>query len=281
MADSKYRQIADDLRRRIESGELGPGSKLPTEPMLGKQYGDASRNTVREAIKFLVNHRLVETRAGQGTFVVGPIVPIAITMSTDSETGLGGGEGIAYMSEALAQSRKPEASVPRVEIQHAEGALARELGLPGDDPDRNSVVSRHQRLRIDDKPWSMQTSFYPMALVEAGATKLMYANDIQPGAVHYVREAAGLTQIGYRDKVKARPPHADEVDFFKLPDSGVAIIETTRTAYGTSGPIRCTVTVWPADRNILVYNLGEVPGEVTSPAGAGEPANASGPGPSG
>jgi len=44
----------------------------------------------------------------------------------------------------------------------------------------------------------------------------------------------------------------------------VVVIESTRTAYEKSGkPIRCTVTVWAADRNRLVYNIGEVPPEIS------------------
>ena len=54
----------------IESGELPPGSQLPTELELRDRYS-ASRNTVRDAIKWLTAHDLVETRPGQGTFVVG------------------------------------------------------------------------------------------------------------------------------------------------------------------------------------------------------------------
>ena len=64
-----YRQIAEDLREQIESAELQPGQQLRTELKLRKRYG-ASRNTVRDAIKWLMNLGLVETRAGQGTFVV-------------------------------------------------------------------------------------------------------------------------------------------------------------------------------------------------------------------
>jgi GntR family transcriptional regulator len=46
MADPMYRQIADDLRAKIESSEIGPGDQLPTETELMDQY-EASRNTVR------------------------------------------------------------------------------------------------------------------------------------------------------------------------------------------------------------------------------------------
>ena len=65
MADPMYRQIADDLRRQIETGELAPGAQLRTELELREKY-DASRNTVRDAIKWLITRGLVETRPGPG-----------------------------------------------------------------------------------------------------------------------------------------------------------------------------------------------------------------------
>ena len=56
MADPKYQQIADELRAKIESGELPkkPDGPLPTELELREEFG-ASRNTVRDAIKWLIN----------------------------------------------------------------------------------------------------------------------------------------------------------------------------------------------------------------------------------
>ena len=251
-----YRQIAEELRRRIESGELPPGSQLPTELELREMFDNASRNTVRDAIRSLVTRGLVVTRAGQGTFVVERMVPFAVTMSTDSVTGLGGGEGVAYMGQARAQRRTPEATLPRVEIQTMCTGLS-----TGD---------------VDGKPWSLQTSFYPMSFVEQGASKLVEAKNIEPGAVKYVGETLNLKQVGYRDQVLARQPNEVESAFFRLPDSGVAVLESMRTAYEAGGkPIRCTVTVWPADRNRLVYNVGAVPEEVLLTVADDQPGSAS------
>ena len=50
MAEPMYRQIAEDLQHRIEVGELKRGSQIPTEIDLREHY-EASRNTVRDAIK--------------------------------------------------------------------------------------------------------------------------------------------------------------------------------------------------------------------------------------
>ncbi len=254
MADPMYRQIAEDLRRQIEVGELKPGEQLPTELELRDKY-EASRNTVRDAVRSLVNRGLVVTRAGQGTFVADRIVPFRITMSADPRTGLGGGEGVAYMSEAKAQARQPTASTVQVEIQVAQGAIAQDLQVEED----SQVVLRHQRLYIDDKPWAMQTSYYPGSYAER-APRLFQAKEIHPGAVDYLRETLGLQQVGYQDRVTARAPDEVETDFFRLRGEATSVIQTVRTSYERSGrPLRRTVTVWPADRNHLVYNVGEVP----------------------
>lgn len=64
----KYRQIADDLRARIASGELKPGDTLPTRPALMKDHGVAA-NTVERAIEVLRQEGLVESSQGARTYV--------------------------------------------------------------------------------------------------------------------------------------------------------------------------------------------------------------------
>ena len=57
------------------------------------------------------------------------------------------------------------------------------------------------------------------------------------------------------------PLAGDEVSFFNLPSNiSVWVIETRRTAFDKNGaPIRVTVTVYPADKNALVYEEGTTP----------------------
>ena len=40
MAEPMYKRVAEDLRGRIESGEIAQGSKLPTEVELMDEYGE-------------------------------------------------------------------------------------------------------------------------------------------------------------------------------------------------------------------------------------------------
>lgn len=263
-----YRQIADDLQQQIEAGLLTPGERLPTEPELRARYG-ASRNTVRDAVRWLTTRGLVRTRPGQGTYVVERAEPFITTLSADPETGLGGGEGQAFHSEVVAQGRNPRASEPRVAVLQAAGVVADELHVAAG----SSVVSRHQERFIDGAPFSLQTSYYPMALVHAGAIRLLEAISIQPGTSAYLEEVLGLRQAKYNDLISVRTPSVSETRFFELPDSGrVSVFETFRTAFDTDDkPFRLTVSVFAADRNEFAVFNGVVPAQarkVRSPRSA-------------
>jgi GntR family transcriptional regulator len=263
-----YRQIADDLQQRIESGALTPGQRLPTEPELRERYG-ASRNTVRDAVRWLTTRGLVRTRPGQGTFVVERAEPYITTLSADPDTGLGGGEGQAFQAEVVAQGRSPRASQPRVSVLQAADVVADQLQVAAG----SSVVSRHQERFIDGAPFSLQTSYYPMALVHAGATRLIEATSIHPGTGAYLEDVLGLRQARYSDLITVRTPTVSETLFFELPDSGrVSVFETFRTAFDAEDkPFRLTVSVFAADRNEFAVFSGVVPAQarkVTSPRSA-------------
>ena len=64
-----YRQIADQIRGLIKSGEFQAGSRLPPERDLAKQLG-VSRPSVREALIALEVEGLVEVRIGSGIYVL-------------------------------------------------------------------------------------------------------------------------------------------------------------------------------------------------------------------
>lgn len=256
MADPIYRRIADQLRSEIESGELGRGSQLPSELQLRERF-DASRNTVRDAVKSLIGLGLVETRPGRGTYVTRKIDPFVTTLSEEPETGFGGGDGAALLSQVSENVTDFITTDPRVEIQAATGEISSRLQID----DGTQVVSRHQERRIKGIAWSLQTTFYPMKFVLDGATKLIEAVDIPKGAVRYLEEKFDLKQTSYRDWITVRAPDPHEIDFFELPSDGrVSVFEIFRTAFDQRGtPMRLTVTVFAADRNQFIVNVGKVP----------------------
>ena len=267
MPDPMWKQIAEDLRQKIEAGETGrDGQPLPTELELQAEY-NASRNTVRDAVKWLVTRGMVYTRSGQGTFVTQKIDPFVTTLPSGIDPHVGDDATAIYASDVASHLRRPDVSVPRIEIQRAAGIPANELRLPPD----ASVVSRHQQRFIDGLPYSLQTTFYPMRLVELGAIRLIQAEDILEGAVGYINAAIGIKQVGWRERIVVRVPDAIETSFFNLPDDGrIAVLEFTRTGYDETGqPIRVTITTYPADRNQFVRTSGEVPDDLAVPHATG------------
>ena len=70
-----YEQVADQLLDMINSGELKPGDRLPSEAELAADFG-VSRTTVREAMRILATRNLIQTRKGMagGHFIVEPTV---------------------------------------------------------------------------------------------------------------------------------------------------------------------------------------------------------------
>ena len=167
MADPMYRQIAEDLRAQIESGELEPGQQLRTEIELREHY-NASRNTVRDAIKWLTTLGLVETRPGQGTFVVQKIDPFVTTLTRKRGQEAEGGQSASLLSK-VADSLIPSSSAVRVEIQPAPEYVATRLAIAPD----AEVISRHEQRHVDRRPYSLQTSFYPVEFAERGAPRLI------------------------------------------------------------------------------------------------------------
>jgi GntR family transcriptional regulator len=254
MAGPLYRQIADHLRRRIEAGELAQGMQVPTEDQLMASY-HASRNTVRGALKELTTRGLVYTLHGKGTFVAERVSPIVTTLTTDPKTGRGGGEGLIYTAEVAASGRSPSVSDPAVGIRKAGPAVARWLRISED----TEVISRHQQRYVDGLPWSLQTSFYPRTLSRR-APRLLDTSDIGEGTVVYLAEC-GIQQAGYQDAIGWRAPDEAETAYFDLPADGhVQVVEIRRIAFDQdANRVRLTVTVYRADRNQFVINVGNAP----------------------
>lgn len=63
-----YRQIAAIIRAQIQSGELPPDKRIPTEKDLVDLYGVA-RTTARRAIKVLRDEHLIYTVPQRGSYV--------------------------------------------------------------------------------------------------------------------------------------------------------------------------------------------------------------------
>lgn len=68
-----HRQLAQQLRRAIATGQLAPGERIPAEPELARRHS-VSRITARQALLQLAREGLLLRHQGKGTFVAPPPV---------------------------------------------------------------------------------------------------------------------------------------------------------------------------------------------------------------
>jgi len=248
---TRYREIAADLQHKIESGEWPPGERLPSDAQLCEDY-EASRNTVREAVRLLVTRGLLDKQGSKGTFVLPKRDPYSTVVNTD--TGFGGFEGTVATPRG-----KMDFTTPKVEIQQAPPEIASDLKLDVGAP----VVIRHQQRLIKGELWSMQTSYYPMRFVTDGATGLLQVEDLTGGTRKYLEGALGVKEVGSYDSMKVRVPNANEAAAFSIPDDGwVSVFETRQIGVDADGtPIRVTISIYPADRNQFSMKTGTLADE--------------------
>lgn len=119
MALTLYQRIAEDLVRKVTSGEYPVGSILPTELELMDCY-TASRNTVRMALRQLQDLGLISRRRNRGTMVEASPVAGAFTQSLSTLEDL-----VSLAQTAQRQIHSSEELVLDI-------SMARELGCqPG------------------------------------------------------------------------------------------------------------------------------------------------------
>jgi GntR family transcriptional regulator len=250
--DSLYRRIAEDLGRQIISGTLPPGGQLPSEETLTNSY-NASRNTVRQAIRWLATSGKVVSKPGQGTFVVKRPPPFVTVLTAWTKTLGGAGVETPGGEDDRDQKTVPDKQLQDVRPEVATDAVADSLDIPrGSD-----VIRRRETRTIGDVTWSQEASYYPSSFVASGASLLISPRDIGEGTAIYLAEKLGKRETKYRDLLRVRAPDAEEARLFGLPEDGrITVFEIFRTVYDQDGrPMRLTVTICPTDCNHFVVEV--------------------------
>lgn len=246
----QIRRAAEELTRRIRSGDLEPGTELATEFELAAEYGLDVRS-VRLVLAELANLGLIDLAPGRPIRV--REFPAFTLYASREKPGRGPENADSYHTDVALQGRQAAHQV-YVTKDTAKAEVARRLRIP----EGSAVVFRQMWRQIDEEHWSIETSYYPLDLVKD--TDLMKPEDIKRGTIEVLAEK-GHRQVGYIDRITAREPTLEEAEYFGLDlysRPTVPMIELWRTAYSTRRPIRVTHTILPADRNHLLFETGDV-----------------------
>jgi GntR family transcriptional regulator len=243
---ARYQKIADELRGTVLEGELGPGAKLPTEQELMRKHG-VSRNTIRMAIAALANEGLIATQPGRGggAFVRGRMLLTYYAAREDSP----GSEHTAEFDKIIrAQGAAPREAFS-LGVEEATAPVAERLHVP-----EGSVVILRRLVRwADSEPVSVQDSYYPGDI--AKGTKIEEPRSVPEGILKELARL-GHEQTGFSDELTAGMPSPEEAGVLEV-GRGIPVITHWRTSYSADRPIRVTRTLFAADRNRLVYEVGD------------------------
>ncbi|WP_019358010.1 GntR family transcriptional regulator [Streptomyces sp. AA1529] len=243
-AQHKYREIADDLRRRIKSGEFDATRKLSTERELSERYG-ASQMTVRQALAVLRDEGLVESRVGSGWRLTEwrPIVRNALKRLSPEEWG-----EAQSMWEVDIEDRDLVVADVQIEQLPAPDEVARALDVEAGE----LVWKRGRRYLVEGVPVMRATSYIPDEF--ARGTRITQV-DTGPGGIYERFRDAGHGPLSFREQVRCRLATPGEVDDLALA-AGAPVIEQHRYARRPDGVVvEVNRMILDASRYLLQYDI--------------------------
>ncbi|WP_030407725.1 MULTISPECIES: GntR family transcriptional regulator [Streptomyces] len=238
------RQIADDLRARISSGELTPGDRVPGEPALVREYGVA-KETARRALTLLVDEGLAVRRRGSGTYVreFRPIPRVANKRL--AEDGWGAGKSIW---DADLGDRQYTVSGLQVYESEPPRQVAKLLELDEGEP----VVVRSRRYVVEGEPVQQATSYLPAKDVRESPITQENPGE---GGIYGRLADLGLKPVRFTEELRARMPSQEESSLLAL-SAGTPVVEICRVAFTANGrPVEVNQMLLDAGVYVLRYHL--------------------------
>jgi GntR family transcriptional regulator len=241
-----YQQLADSLRARILSGELPPGSLLPSESELIHEYG-ISRGPIRQAVAQLKAEGLVDVRQGRGVFVRRR--PTRYRLSADRFVHARRHADRTPFPADLATGGTPRLEVRRHAVVEAPPEIADRLKLSKG----TRVLARGFRLFADDEPVQVADFYLPYDLVK-GTRVEDPASEPWPGGTIAQLESLGIQVTEIAEDVAARAPRPEEVRDLRL-GAGTPVFEVVRTMFADERPIATSSIIIAGDRYVLSYRI--------------------------
>ncbi|TDC18416.1 GntR family transcriptional regulator [Streptomyces sp. 8K308] len=241
-----YRDLAEELRQRINAGEFPAGSTLPRIVDLIDQYGLA-RQTVRDAIGELVDEGLVAT-LGKGGTQVRHRTAVRIPLARYTRVLRPGGSRGPWETALANQGLDGRMRVVAVTRGPGPADVAAALGVDQE----SDLLYRQRHATIGEiDVVQLQHAWYSAALADsagiAGDGKIK-------GGILAALAAAGITPASLSEQVRARPPLPNETTPLKI-GGKVAVLEVERVTKDAQGRVLEVLrSVAPADRIQLTYD---------------------------
>lgn len=239
-------RVADDIRLRIETGDLTPGEQLPTLDAIAEQYR-SSLAVARKAMELLRSQGLVVTRQGKGTFVRGRARARRHGIDRYSRSKWSAGTAI-LTAEADAQGYEADQVIRELAEVPAPAVVGQRFQIDPGTP----VWVRRRTTRIDGRPNQLADSYYPLDVVEG--TRICEENT-GPGGGFARLEEAGFKLDRICEELSVRMPTPNEARLLELPP-GTPVVDLTRTTREDAGrAVEVMLTVIAGDMASFYYDF--------------------------
>lgn len=241
---STYARIADDLRRRIVSGELAHGESLPSRHALAEQY-EAAPGTAAMALRQLVAEGYVVSRSGSGTYVRQRPPIRRMTRSWYREAR----DGSPFAADMAAQGMRGGWSCES-EATEAPEHIAERLAIRRG----RDVMRTRYSFTADDDQVMVSESWEPLDITRG--TSIVLPEDGPHAGRGVVERMAVIGQdVTYASEiVTARTATEDDVQRLDVSKSTVVMV-IQRTYYTGECPVETADIVIPTDRYELAYMI--------------------------
>ena len=219
-------QVAGQLRRRIECGELTADSALPPERELAEALG-VSRMTLRGAIEQLANEGLLVRQPNRRTRVAGDKISRSATFMSFSE-------------EMQTRGWRPHSQIRQMTAAVADVSVAAQLAM-----EVGAKVFYLERLRFaDDEPLALERLYLPYARFA-----LLLALDLASQSLYsIIEQELGVRPVLAEESVEAVLFSAEEAGIFSLSVGSPALL-TRRVTYDDQGQvIEAATSLYRGDR---------------------------------
>lgn len=240
-----YLRVVEDLRKKIKSGELPPGSRLPSRPEIMQTYGVSNTVALRVG-DILKAEGLAEARSGSGTYVRGHP---AIRRVVRSFTLRLAAEGSPFLADMKAQGQR---ATWTHESRTAVASPEIRMRLALDEGDgQEDVVKTTYVYTTGDEPTELATSWEPLAITRG--TPVVLPEDGPGVGVMERMRIIGVKVAGAVEHVRARLATAEESGALRLPPGSI-VFAIRRTYYDVmSRPVETADIVISAEKYELVY----------------------------
>ncbi|WP_312476252.1 GntR family transcriptional regulator [Neobacillus sp.] len=221
-----YYQLEEQIKERIEKGELLPGDSLPAEREYAEKY-QISRMTVRQAFTQLVNEGYLHRLQGKGTFVAERKIEQPL-------------QGLTSFTEDMkARGLTPGSQLIHFEIIPATTQIAGQLSIPEYGP-----VYEIKRIRLaDGVPMALETNYISANLVK-GLTEQI----VNQSLYAYIEGKLNLRIDSASQVIESSIASPIEVKYLSI-TKGAPVMLIQRNTYLKDGtPVEFVKSAYRADR---------------------------------